>query len=60
MPSASAKALDVLSSYRKVFAPDVEDKGVNWEIHIEEHDRDARGYNEIMAPMPPRSDAEKP
>jgi len=38
MPSASAKALDV-AVIEKVLAPDVEDKGVNWDIHIEEHDR---------------------
>jgi len=57
MPSVTDKAR-AITAIEQALAPDVKNKGINWEIHIEEHDRDAWRCGGIVPPMP-GSDAEK-
>jgi phenylpyruvate tautomerase PptA (4-oxalocrotonate tautomerase family) len=49
---------EVLDGLEAAFGPYVKDRGLNWEIHIEEHERDLWRTQGINPPMP-NTDAEK-
>jgi len=49
---------EVLDGLEAAFGPYVKDRGVDWEIHIEEHERELWRTNGINPPLP-NTDAEK-
>ncbi|KAG2187543.1 hypothetical protein INT44_005232 [Umbelopsis vinacea] len=48
----------VLNALEAAFGPYVKDRGLDWEIHIEEHSRDTWRLNGLNPPLP-NTDAEK-
>ncbi|CAO3680418.1 unnamed protein product [Umbelopsis ramanniana] len=48
----------VLDALEAAFGPYVKERGLDWEIHIEEHGRDTWRINGLNPPMP-NTDAEK-
>lgn len=50
--------VNVVARLENAYAPYVKDRGFDWELHIEEHDRDLWRENGIVPP-PPHSEGEK-
>jgi hypothetical protein len=48
----------LINALEAAFGPYVKDRGLDWEIHLEEHDRDTWRTNGINPPLP-NTEAEK-